>query len=385
MQTSFKVSNGEENSGPFSLAEIVAKLEKLEVVETDLIFIEDQDAWLAMNEFGPIKKRLEILEKLGKRPSVQQAKAALLKVAEEKEAREVTFNIEHGRLEFEQDFEQDQVEFFEQEEEQFEEEHSNDLSASVEEEEVNEVVEVIEEPIQEEVEEIFVDEEITQKIYVAPRTHELDGKRNFDLSHVRIVNGEAVLEISHTVSERIEIKLNDSDLHGVNIINAQEVIVHSGEAVELTATGSNIMAAGEEVRIEFVARDAFGNVDENYNRTMLIERRGNTRSQERIEMIAGHGEFIFKSIRAEKVQFDISELNGTESSLRTRHSIEVRAGRAVQIVVETPHDVKVGNAFKVVFRAVDQFGNFVNDFNGTLDLELVHASKKAKPQVTQTA
>ena len=96
---------------------------------------------------------------------------------------------------------------------------------------------------------------------------------------------------------------------------------------------------------------------------------------ERVQILQGLGYFGFTHTRAEKISFEISSLSeiDDQESLRIETEqacfVQILPGPAQHMSVIGPTEFTAGQNIHLELQAVDQFGNFVQNFSATVDLE----------------
>lgn len=105
---------------------------------------------------------------------------------------------------------------------------------------------------------------------------------------------------------------------------------------------------------------------------------------ERIEILQGLGHFSFTHTRAEKISFEISDLREIidQDVLRLETEpachLQIIPGPAMHISAVGPTEFTVGQNIQIELQAVDQYGNFVQNFSATVDIE---ANKSAAASI----
>jgi hypothetical protein len=359
VQTSFEVTTlSGVKLGPFSLSEIVDKLTKKELHENDQLFLDETKAWTPICEFGPIKKRLEIIAKMNH----QAAPTPIFDGATDPSIAQKTEPVP---------LEETDPAF------------------------VPGVVPIIPEPVPlirasaqhlaPPVRDAVVAASAPAPIVTAPSQFTAAPMRAAAPTlaaqlpngvKLQIVNGKATIEIVHDIAEKISFKVSGND--ALKLAPTPALQIQANQIASLVVWGSGDCIAGRDLIVHIEARDRFGNCVTHFNAPIDVEifASQNMRSQVNIEQ--GRAEFRHKWTRAELVKLVFSY---REQVMTAEHLCQIKPGEAKEVQMVMPPDAKAGQPVQVGFRAIDEFGNFVPDYKGSLDLSVEQDSKEVKPKI----
>lgn len=181
-------------------------------------------------------------------------------------------------------------------------------------------------------------------------------------SSLKMVNGVAEVDLSTIAPGQFEIKLKNA---GQEI--TLDLQVRSAEPAKIEWTVKPMQpVVGTDCEITCKAIDKNGHFCSEYKGPFALkagEREIN------FEIVNGTASVKFQQTKAEPIEVKVIDHSGLALQMPNPFKVNWQPGPAVKLVLDGSPDLVAGSSQKVQVRAVDQYGNLANSFQGTLNLE----------------
>lgn len=189
---------------------------------------------------------------------------------------------------------------------------------------------------------------------------------------LKFSGGVGTISLKQLQAGKVVIKL-ESDLP-LTLPNDTTLNVEPGPAKTLLWQPPAQTRAGEELNVSITAHDAYGNATPNFNGELELHLKGKKTEKFKVQFQNGRATAKAKWTVAEQLRLELQPLNGGQLTMPQPASINVLAGPAVSLQVETPPNAVAGESMAFTVRAVDQYGNLATDFKGDVNIGMVKAS-----------
>lgn len=181
-------------------------------------------------------------------------------------------------------------------------------------------------------------------------------------SSLKMVNGVAEVDLSTIAPGQFEIKLKNA---GKEI--TLDLQVRSAEPARIEWTVKPMQpVVGTDCEITCKAIDKNGHFCSEYKGPFALKAGAR---EINFEIVNGAASVKFQQTKAEAIEVKIIDHSGLALQMPNPFKITWQPGPAVKLVLDGSPDLVAGSPQKVQVRAVDQFGNLANSFQGTLNIE----------------
>lgn len=182
------------------------------------------------------------------------------------------------------------------------------------------------------------------------------------LPSLKMVNGVAEVDLSKISPGQFEIKLKNA---GQEI--KLDLQVRSAEPAKIEWTVKPMQpVVGNDCEVTCKALDKNGHLCSEYKGPFALK--AGTR-EINFEIVNGTAIVKFQQTKAEAIEIKIIDHSGLSLQIPNPFKVDWQPGPAVKLVLDGSPDLVAGSSQKVQVRAVDQYGNLANTFQGTLNLE----------------
>lgn len=182
-------------------------------------------------------------------------------------------------------------------------------------------------------------------------------------------SGEAKVDLSDLSKQPGSFILRELPGSPIRFKETFQIEIHPAVATQLNLQAPPTVQAGQTVNVKVEALDEHGHfcptVDGQIELTIRFE---NELKKEKVQVLKGLGHYGFYHTRAEKVGFEISisiENLATTPAVYT----QIQPGQATHMSVIGKNQFVAGQPIQLQLQAVDQFGNFVQNFSARVEIE----------------
>lgn len=180
---------------------------------------------------------------------------------------------------------------------------------------------------------------------------------------LKMVNGVAEVDLSTIAPGQFEIKLKNA---GQEI--KLDLQVRSAEPAKIEWTVKPMQpVVGTDCEVTCRALDKNGHFCSDYKGPFALKAGDR---EINFDMVKGTATVKFQQTKAEAVEVKLIDHSGLELKLPNPFKVDWQPGPAVKLVLDGSPELVAGSPQKVQVRAVDQYGNLANTFQGTLNLEV---------------
>lgn len=181
--------------------------------------------------------------------------------------------------------------------------------------------------------------------------------------------GEAKIDLSDLSKTPGAFVLRELPGSPIGFKEAFKIEVHPAVAKKIAISASASVLAGQAINVKIETVDENNHfcptVDGSIEMCIHFENEVRT---ERVQILKGLGHFAFYHTRAEKIAFEITQgIQNLEISEKV--ITQVLAGPATHMSVVGKNQFVAGQPIHLQLQAVDQFGNFVQNFSAKVDIE----------------
>jgi hypothetical protein len=179
---------------------------------------------------------------------------------------------------------------------------------------------------------------------------------------LKMVNGVAEVDLSTISPGQFEIKLKNA---GQEI--KLDLQVRSAEPAKIEWTVKPMQpVVGTDCEVVCRALDKNGHFCSDYKGPFALKAGDR---EINFDMVKGTASVRFQQTKAEAIEVKLIDHSGLELKLPNPFKVDWQPGPAVKLVLDGSPELVAGSPQKVQVRAVDQYGNLANTFQGTLNLE----------------
>lgn len=186
---------------------------------------------------------------------------------------------------------------------------------------------------------------------------------------VQLSNGVGELDLNSLQPGFVELCLQGSST-SLTLNEPFHIHVKPAEPVELKWNLVQTQTVGENLSLVVRALDDKGQVCIGHNDHYVLQIRGSMSQDMNIQMKDGQATLNFNHVKAEKWTFSVYNPHQRQLRLPEAHTLEWAPGVATRLILDGPREYTAGAPLKVRVKAVDNFGNLANTFQGTVVLEV---------------
>lgn len=319
-QERFIVSHLDQEKGPFTRDEIVAKLKNGELTVIDFVYVEEKSDWITLLEFVPDANLNTSAPKVTE-PVAQKAE---LKVEAKSEPKVET------KVETKQ-----------------------------------EQLKVVEAPKAKAPEK--TPPQAPEKKQASPESARVETAKP---EKVELKGGQAEIDLVHFAAGQMRLKIKGASGETLELPMPVPIEVKAAPAEKISMTGPSEGVAGEECVLSFEATDKYGNRDESFSGSITLTTTGSAQGVGVVKFKAGRAETTIVNKVAERIVLKMTDSEKTGLDVSSQSTILFKAGQAAKLVLVAPQEVVAGQPAKVTVKAVDAFGNLATSFGGEVKLEV---------------
>lgn len=186
---------------------------------------------------------------------------------------------------------------------------------------------------------------------------------------VQLSNGVGELDLASLQPGFVELCLQDSSTN-LTLHEPFHIHVKPAEPVELKWNLVQTQTVGENLSLIVRALDDKGQVCIGHNDHYVLQIRGSVSTDMNIHMKDGQATLNFNHVKAEKWTFSVYNPHQRQLRLPESQTLDWMPGPATRLILDGPREYTAGSPLKVRVKAVDNFGNLANTFQGTVVLEV---------------
>lgn len=192
----------------------------------------------------------------------------------------------------------------------------------------------------------------------------------FDPGRIKFKSGVGEISLDPRVAGTIHLGIKECSTSGVSLPPQAELTVQSAQAKKLLWNLRGQVPAGEELKVEIVAKDDFDNVSKSFSASFEVHSNHPSFGKIPVDVVAGFGQFKLQLTLAGQFQFELKALAPNSLQLPSVTAVSVRPGRPVKLIMDAPKEVVAGQSVSVLVKAVDAFGNLVTDYEGDAAIDI---------------
>jgi len=187
-----------------------------------------------------------------------------------------------------------------------------------------------------------------------------------DADHIRFENGVGEIRVKPTQAGKVQLLFRSGNqLAPENV----EIFVQAGPAHHISIDCPSHCVAGDKITLTLKTYDAFNNRSGDYSGSADIHLRGEKSQVQKTQFTGGVATVTLEVTKAETVQVEVVD---PSHKLQTPKAtpLNIKPGKPVRLKVEGPQEVQAGEDLKLKVKAVDAYGNLVDDFKGDMELSV---------------
>jgi hypothetical protein len=187
---------------------------------------------------------------------------------------------------------------------------------------------------------------------------------------VKIINGVGEIDLSPDTPGQVELVVQNSSNGNLKLQEPLKIQVRPLEPEEIVWTIPLQQTVGQDLEITFKAVDGRGTICTHFSENFTIRLAGSDPKTISVQIQAGVAAVKIANTKAEQWEVSIQYAGARALRWPETKTIEWQPGPAARLILDGPPDLIAGHPLKVQVKAVDQFGNLANTFQGTVVLEV---------------
>lgn len=187
---------------------------------------------------------------------------------------------------------------------------------------------------------------------------------------VKLKNGFGEIELPLSNPGEVELLIKNSSTT-LPTQGSLKISVKAAHPVELRWSVIDMETVGKEVEVLVHAVDELGKVCTGFSQDYQVHIESETETNTPLKIQNGTGRLHLKNTKAEVWTLTLSQHGQREQLLLPApHLLTWQPGPAARLVLDGPTEYIAGHPIKVRVKAVDQFGNLAETYQGTVVLEI---------------